>query len=47
MLYQIDRLYRPGHARGVRYDDPALKVRWPAPPRVIAPADLAWPLLEG
>jgi dTDP-4-dehydrorhamnose 3,5-epimerase len=47
VLYQIDRLYTPGHARGVRYDDPALKIRWPAAPSVIAPADLAWPPLEG
>ncbi len=47
VLYQIDRLYTPGHARGVRYDDTALKVAWPAAPRVIAPTDLAWPPLEG
>jgi dTDP-4-dehydrorhamnose 3,5-epimerase len=46
VLYQIDRPYAPGHARGVRYDDPALKISWPAAPRVIAPADLAWPALE-
>ncbi len=47
VLYQIDRIYVPGHARGIRYDDPALRVAWPAAPRVIAPADLAWPALEG
>ncbi len=47
VLYQIDRLYTPGHARGVRYDDPALGVTWPAAPRVIGPADLAWPPLDG
>jgi dTDP-4-dehydrorhamnose 3,5-epimerase len=46
VLDQIDRLYTPGHARGLRYDDPALAIAWPAAPRVIAPADLAWPLLE-
>jgi len=46
VLYQIDRPYTPGHARGVRWDDPALQVRWPASPDVIAPADLAWPPLE-
>jgi dTDP-4-dehydrorhamnose 3,5-epimerase len=46
MLYQIDRAYTPGHARGLRYDDPALAIDWPAAPRVIAPADLAWPALE-
>ena len=43
VLYQIDRLHVPGQARGLRYDDPAIGVAWPAPPRVIAPADLAWP----
>ncbi len=47
VLYQIDRLYTPGHARGIRYDDPAVNVRWPAAPSVIAPADLAWPPLDG
>ena len=44
-LDQIGRLYVPGHARGLRYDDPAIGVAWPAAPRVIAPADLAWPPL--
>jgi dTDP-4-dehydrorhamnose 3,5-epimerase len=43
VLYQIDRIYVPGKARGLRYDDPAIGVAWPAGPRVIAPADLAWP----
>ena len=47
VLYQIDRLYTPGHARGVRYDDPALDIAWPAAPRVIAAADLAWALIDG
>ncbi len=47
VLYQIDRVYTPGHARGVRYDDPELNVAWPAAPRVIAPADLTWPPLNG
>jgi dTDP-4-dehydrorhamnose 3,5-epimerase len=43
VLYQIDRRHQPGQARGLRYDDPALAIAWPAPPRVIAPPDLAWP----
>lgn len=46
VLYQIDRLHAPGHARGVRYDDPALAIAWPATPRVIGSADLAWPALD-
>jgi dTDP-4-dehydrorhamnose 3,5-epimerase len=36
-------MHVPGQARGLRYDDPAIGVVWPAAPRVIAPADLAWP----
>ena len=47
VLYQIDRLYTPGYERGLRYDDPAVAVAWPAAPRVISDADKAWPLLEG
>lgn len=46
VLYQIDRPHAPGHSRGVRYDDPALAIAWPAAPRVIGPADLAWPALD-
>ena len=44
-LYQIDRIYIPGQARGLRYDDPAIGIAWPAAPRVIAPADLGCPAL--
>ena len=47
VLYQIDRAYAPGHARGLRYDDAAIGIAWPAAPRVIAPADLAWPAFGG
>jgi len=45
VLYQIDRAYVPGHAQGLRYDDPALGIVWPASPRVVSAADLAWPAL--
>jgi dTDP-4-dehydrorhamnose 3,5-epimerase len=40
-LCQIDRLHVPGQAHGLRCDDPAIGIAWPAAPRVIAPADLA------
>ena len=43
VLYQIDRMYTPGVARGLRWDDPAIEIVWPAPPQVISTADLAWP----
>jgi dTDP-4-dehydrorhamnose 3,5-epimerase len=45
VLYQIDRLYRPGFARGMRFDDPKVGIKWPAVPRVISQADRDWPPL--
>lgn len=45
VIYQMSKSYVQGHAKGLRFDDPALKINWPQQPRVIAPADLAWPLL--
>ena len=43
VLYQMGRPYVGGQARGLRYDDPSIGVVWPAEPKVIASADLAWP----
>jgi dTDP-4-dehydrorhamnose 3,5-epimerase len=37
--YLIAGKYSPQHARGVRWNDPAFGIRWPAPPAVIAPRD--------
>jgi dTDP-4-dehydrorhamnose 3,5-epimerase len=45
ILYQMGSIYVPGHARGLRWDDPALGIRWPHPPAVIGDADLHWPLI--
>ncbi len=45
VLYLMNRLFEPGHARGLRFDDPAVAVKWPIPARVISEADRAWPLL--
>lgn len=45
VLYQMGRLYEPGHARGLRWDDPALDIRWPAEPAVIGDSDRNWPMI--
>jgi dTDP-4-dehydrorhamnose 3,5-epimerase len=37
--YLIAGKYSPEHARGVRWNDPAFGIRWPAAPTVIAPRD--------
>lgn len=41
--YLIDRDHAPGLGRGVRWNDPAFAVDWPAPPRLISERDAAWP----
>jgi dTDP-4-dehydrorhamnose 3,5-epimerase len=45
VLYQMGRMFEPGHAAGVRWDDPAIAIHWPAQPCVISEADRTWPLL--
>ncbi|OYU50022.1 MAG: dTDP-4-dehydrorhamnose 3,5-epimerase [Rhizobiales bacterium PAR1] len=47
MLYQMGRPYTPGHARGLRWDDPMLAIHWPAQPILINEADASWPLIGG
>jgi len=42
VLYQISPAYNPGHEAGVRWDDPAFAVAWPAAPAVISPRDAAY-----
>jgi dTDP-4-dehydrorhamnose 3,5-epimerase len=43
VLYQINRMYVPGFARGYRWNDRALNIDWPAEPTVISDADRSWP----
>jgi dTDP-4-dehydrorhamnose 3,5-epimerase len=46
LLYQISQRYAPASAAGVRWDDPAIGVEWPAAPAVISDRDASFPLLE-
>jgi dTDP-4-dehydrorhamnose 3,5-epimerase len=43
VLYQISTPYEPGSARGIRWDDPAFAIEWPAEPVLIGAADRSWP----
>jgi dTDP-4-dehydrorhamnose 3,5-epimerase len=50
VLYQMSHEYVPGAARGVRWDDPAFAIEWPAPPqggRVISERDATYPDFAG
>jgi len=44
--YLTSAVYAPDHARGLRFDDPVIGVRWPVPVTSISEQDRAWPLLE-
>ena len=43
VLYQIDRMFEPGHGRGVRWNDPAFGIAWPGAPLVISERDATYP----
>ncbi|MEQ9330052.1 dTDP-4-dehydrorhamnose 3,5-epimerase family protein [Thalassobaculum sp.] len=41
--YMMDADHEPAAAAGVRWDDPAFAIDWPAAPGVIAPRDAGYP----
>ena len=43
VLYLMGREFVPGHAAGVRWNDPAFAVNWPAKPVVISERDATYP----
>ena len=45
VAYQMTANYAPSHARGIRWDDPSLRVTWPMAPTLISARDRSYPLL--
>ena len=43
IFYQMSAFYAPEYARGVRWDDPAFKISWPAQKRIISERDRSFP----
>jgi len=43
IFYQVSQFYAPKFARGVRWDDPAFGISWPAGVRVILERDQQYP----
>lgn len=43
VMYFTSRFYAADAAKGVRYDDTAFEIHWPAEIRVISGADKSWP----
>ena len=46
VFYQISAYYDPAAARGVRWNDPRLAIRWPGGPPVLSDRDRAYPDIE-
>ena len=45
-MYKCSRESAPGHAAGIRWNDPALKIKWPVKDPRLSPKDRALPFLE-
>ena len=43
VFYQISQVYNAESARGVRWDDPAFRIQWPAKVKVISERDRTYP----
>lgn len=43
VLYQIDRIFEPGHGRGARWNDPAFDIQWPVNPQIMSERDATFP----
>jgi dTDP-4-dehydrorhamnose 3,5-epimerase len=46
VLYEMTTAFHPEAACGLRWNDPALGIRWPLPVAQLSDKDAAWPLLS-
>lgn len=46
VTYLVSARYAPGMEIGLRFDDPALGIKWPLTVSVISDKDAGWPLLK-
>jgi dTDP-4-dehydrorhamnose 3,5-epimerase len=44
LFYMMSAIYKPDAARGVRFDDPAIGIKWPLKPLVISKRDMNYPV---
>jgi dTDP-4-dehydrorhamnose 3,5-epimerase len=43
--YMASAIFAPAHARGARFDDPAIGIDWPMAVEIVSEQDRSWPLL--
>ena len=46
VMYKCSKEYAPGHAAGIRWNDPDLAIKWPVKAPILSPKDSALPFLE-
>ena len=46
VIYQVSEFYTPNTEKGLRYNDPLLKIEWPLSVSEISEKDTNWPLLS-
>lgn len=46
VFYLISEFYNPQASTGVRWNDPAFAIDWPAEPTVLSQKDESWPLMD-
>jgi dTDP-4-dehydrorhamnose 3,5-epimerase len=46
VLYQMSAEFHPLSARGIRWNDPAVGIKWPIADAILSPRDAAYPLVE-
>jgi dTDP-4-dehydrorhamnose 3,5-epimerase len=47
VFYQMGQFFAPGSARGLRYNDPAFAIEWPAPIELVHERDAGYADFEG
>ena len=43
VFYQMSEFYEPKYARGIRWDDPLLNIKWPFPNPILSKKDRHYP----
>lgn len=46
LFYQMSEIYKPEYAKGIRYDDPNLRISWPLGVTVISKKDMSWKYID-
>ena len=46
VFYQMSQVYMPKFARGIRWDDKVIKIKWPLKCTIISKKDLSWEFIR-